>query len=183
MESHAADRPHRLAFVNDTRVMALLLAGGVIAAVVVFVVLLSTASFSEQTHSKNNQFAAGAAGLQVSKPGAIVDATNMKPGDSRTGDVEVTNTGERARLSVTVKGTAAAPALAAALNLKITTRGAPGTVLYNGPLGSAGRVELGTFVRDEKGAWTFELSLPSNADLSISGTTLDATFEWEARTP
>lgn len=175
-------RPTWLAFTSDTRVMALLLAGGVMALVVVFIVLLSNASFSDQTRSNDNRFSAGKAALQLSQTGAIVDAANLKAGDSRSGDIQVTNTGERARVSVAVKGAAADPALASALRLKITARGAPGTVFYDGSLGNAGRVELGTLGPGEASALTFQISLPSGSDPALAGRQLDAAFEWEART-
>ena len=181
----APSSPRRLAWLaafGDTRFLLLLIAGGTIALVVVFVVLVSNASFTQASQSKGNQFMAGAAQLRLSTTGPIVDALSLKPGDTRTGNVDVTNTGERASVSISVKGTGGAPALAAALILTIKLRGAPGTVYYNGPLDGAGRVVLGTYAPGATGELAFEITLPSGVDTSLGGKSLDATFEWEART-
>lgn len=171
-----------LAAFGDTRFLLLLIAGGTIALVVVFVVLVSNASFTQATQSKGNQFMAGAAQLRLSTTGPVVDALSLKPGDTRTGNVDVTNTGERASVSITVRGTGGAPALASALILTIKLRGAPGTVYYNGPLNGAGRVALGTYAPGATLELTFEITLPSGVDTSLGGKSLDANFEWEART-
>jgi hypothetical protein len=163
--------------------MLLLLAGSVIAFVVVFVVLLSNATFTSKSESRGNSLAAGTTSLSLSASGRIINADDMKPGDSRQGNISVTNTGERARLSVTPTGLGGAPALAQAMTLKISERDAPGTVKWNGPLANAGRVDLGPHQTDETSAWTFELTLPAGSDSSLRGAKLDAGFEWEARSP
>jgi hypothetical protein len=163
--------------------MVVLIAGGVVAAVVVFVVLPSGARFTEATESPGSGLSTGEANLEVSPAGQIVNADAMKAGDIRTGDVTVTNRGSRAQLSVTVMGASSAPTLAAAIKLKITDRDAPAVERYNGPLGAAGRIELGLYDKDAAGAWKIQLSLPSGADAALSGTRLDASFEWQARTP
>ena len=183
MQLREAERTRKPGFTSNTRLMVLLIAGGVIAGIVVFVVLLSGADFTEVTGSPGNELSAGDADLNVVPAGAIVNADAMRPGDIRDGEVTVTNRGSRANLSVTVKGAATAPAVAAAVRLKITDRDAPAVERYNGPLADAGRVELGTFDSGAAGAWKVQLSLPSDADPSLSGTRLDASFEWEARTP
>ena len=82
-----------LDFASDTRVMVTLLAGGVIAFVVVFVILFSNASFTQSSHSRATSSAPGQVGLTLSKPGPIVDAADLRPGQSRSGDIEVTTTG------------------------------------------------------------------------------------------
>lgn len=163
--------------------MVLLLAGAVIAFVVVFIVLLSNASFTSKSESKGNSLAAGATSLQLSTDARIIDADNMKPGEKRTGTIRVTNTGERARLSVGVIGIQSAPALADALRLKIESD-PPGTVFYpEGPLAGATRVVLGAHGPGQESALTFALTLPAGADPSLGGARLDAGFEWEARSP
>jgi hypothetical protein len=166
-----------------TRTLILLLAGGVIAAVVVFAVLFSSASFTAESRSPDTSLAAGTASLTVSPDDTIIDASKMKPNSVRSGDVTVTNTGSRAIVSVEVKGTAAEPALAAALTFKIAKQGDPGVVPYNGPLAGAGRVDLGTHEADQASAWTLTLSLPSTVDPALGSKQLAVEFEWMARTP
>ena len=169
-------------FVSDTRVMVVLLAGGVAAFVAVFVVLFTNASFTQSSRSEGNRLAAGTVGLSLSKPGRIVDATDLVPGQSRSGDIEVANTGDRAKLSVIATGVPAASALGQALRLKITPAGQPGNVIHNAPLAPASRIDLGTQNPGQTSAWTFELTLPTSA-AGLRNASLDAAFEWEARTP
>ncbi len=163
--------------------MVLLLAGGVIAFVIVFVVLLSNASFIEQSKSQDNRFGAGDAALELSTSGKIVDATDMRNGTTRDGDIGVTNRGERARVSVTLRGAETGPALADELDLKIFQPGSQGNPEYDGILGEMGTVELGTWPRGTTRDYTFEIHVPLLADPGLSGTSLDASFDWEARTP
>jgi hypothetical protein len=49
-------------------------------------------------------------------------------------------------------------------------------------LDGAGRVALGTYAPGATGELAFEITLPSGVDTSLGGKSLDATFEWEART-
>jgi hypothetical protein len=171
-----------LDFASDTRVMVALLLGGVTAFVVVFVILFSNASFTESSHSEGNKVSAGTVGLTLSKSDPIVDAADLVPGQSRSGDIQVTNTGNRARLSVTPTGVPGTSALAHALKLKITPTGQPGNVVHNAPLAPASRIDLGTQSPGQTSAWTFELTLPISA-AGLRGAALNAGFEWEVRAP
>ena len=163
--------------------MVTLLLGGVIALVVVFVILFSNASFTESSRSEGNKLTAAQVGLTLSKPGAIVDAANIRPGQSRSGDIQVTNTGNRAQLSVKPTGFADTSPLAKALRLKITPQGQPGTVISNSPLAPAQRIQLGTQTTGQTSAWTFELTLPSPPPPGLAGSSLNAAFDWEVRAP
>jgi hypothetical protein len=162
--------------------MGVLLAGGIIAFVVVFVILFSNASFTQSSHSKGNSFTAGGASLSLSKTGPIVDATDMQPGQSRTGDITVTNTGNAGPLSVSATGIATAPVLASVLRLKITPQGQPSNVLYDGTFAGASGIALGNLGGGQAGAFTFEITLPLSIDPSLAGVQLNASFEWEIRT-
>ncbi len=174
-------RAHGL--IGNTRRLVLLIAGGLIAGVVVWAVLLTSAVYTEESKSSGNDVSAGEARLSVSPTGPIVAADGLKPGDVRQGDAMVTNLGSPARLSVTVKGAAAAPALAAAVMLEILDRDTPSMVFYSGPLGGAGRVDLGAYGAGATKAVRIKLSLPSSASPSLSGQSVAASFEWEARAP
>src|SRR5688572_18666908 len=162
--------------------MVTLLAGGVIAFVVVFVILFSNASFTQSSRSKDNKLTAGQVGLTLSKPGAIVDPAVLRPGQSRSGDIEVTTTGHAGTLSVRPTGFPDTSPLAKAVRLKITPRGQPGTVLSNAPLAPAQRIVLGSQGGGQTSAWTFELTLPLGSS-GLGGTSLNAGFDWELRAP
>src|SRR4051812_7286743 len=174
----------RPAFGSRTRLLVLLLAGGVIAAVVVFVVLFSSASFTASSKSTGNSITTGSAALTVTSPAdPIVDADQMKPNSARSGDATVTNTGERAIVSLAVKGTSAEPAVAAILNLKIAKKSDPSVVPYNGPIAGATAVNLGTYSNGQAVTWTLTLSMPSTVDPALGGKKMPTDFEWTVRTP
>ena len=158
----------------------LLTAGGVIAVVVVFIIAVSLASFTDSSASKGNTVTAGQAALGLSPSGQIVSAANMRPGDARSGDVEVTNSGERADLSLTVN--APGSAFTSALKLKVTPRGEPANVLYNGAFAAPAPIQLGTLGKGGSKSFTLSISLPQGTVSSLGGSELNAGFVWEART-
>ena len=159
----------------------MLFACGVIAFVVVFVILLSNASFTERSNSKGNSFGAGETALRLSTLDPIVGAFNLRPGQTRAGEIVVTNAGDPAFLSVTPRGSASSPQVAQALRLRVAPRAEPGNPAYNGPYADAGRIQLGTQGRDATSAWRFEITLPLSAP-PLAGQALDGSFEWETRT-
>ena len=182
----------RLSFTSSTRTMVLLLVGALVAAVVVFVVMLSTGSFTASETSKASTFTAGTASLTVTTTDPLMDASGMKTGSVRSGEVTVTNTGSRAIVSVEAQGTGAEPLLASTLRLKITPANDPGDVRYNGSLAAAASpVSLGTYDTDVSTSWAFTLSLPSRVcpspdpcvDPSLARKELPIDFEWMVRTP
>jgi len=170
-----------LALFSDTRVMVTLLAGAVVAFAAVAVVLISNAAFTVSSNSGANSFSAGTIGLTLSKSGPIVDAANLRRGQSRSGDIEVTNTREPGVLSVTPTGFPDTSPLAQGMQLKITPQGQPANVFSNAPLAPAKRIVLGPQGSGAVSAWTFELTLRPDAAPDLGGTSLDASFEWEVR--
>jgi len=151
-----------------------------IAVVVVFVVALSLASFTESSKSTGNSLAAGKAALSLSPSGQIVSAANLRPGETRSGDVEVTNAGEQAEVSLTVK--APASAFTDALRLKVTPRGEPANVIYNGAFAAPGPIQVGSFGAGRVKAFTLSITLPQGTVSSLGGSQVAAIFTWEART-
>jgi hypothetical protein len=107
----------------------------------------------------------------------------MKPGSVRSGVATLTNTGSPAIVSVEVEGIDAEPQLAAVLNLKIARQNDPDAVPYDGPLGGAGRIDLGTHQKNEATGWTLTLSLPDPVDPALAEKRLAAEFHWRARSP
>jgi hypothetical protein len=104
----------------------------------------------------------------------------MRPGDSRSGDVEITNKGERADVSLTVNATASA--FTDALKLKVTPRAEPANVIYNGAFAAPGPIQLATIGGGGTKAFTLTISLPQNTVSSLGGSQLNSSFVWEART-
>jgi spore coat-associated protein N len=177
---------------------------GALACVLVAVGLAvgSGANYSSASANPTNTFDSGTLTQSNSKDGvAILTATNMKPGDSATGSVTITNTGSlagtfslsKSNLTDPITGTGGVK-LSDQLDLKIEdTTGSPTTppVVYNGKLSAMGTLALdydpstaGTqdpFVATN-GARTykFTVTLPSSTTNSYQGTSTSVEYDWAA---
>jgi spore coat-associated protein N len=140
---------------------------------------------STPTSISANAFASGSLTMTRSGSGAIFSASAMKIGDTATGSVTITNTGNLVG-HYTLNGTSSgSAALAAQLHLTVykDTDGS-GTPVYDGALGSFS-ADLGNFAATN-GAHTFyfHVSLPTTGsdatDNPLQGLSADETFTWSA---
>jgi spore coat-associated protein N len=119
-----------------------------------------------QTNSKNNS--------------ALFNIGNLKPGDSVTGSVTITNSGSLPA-SFNLKETAtngfANPDL---LTLKITDAAAPSTAVWSGTFGTLGTADLGSWAPGEQREFVFTVSLSQAATNAEQSKTATATYEWGA---
>lgn len=143
----------------------------------------SGATFSSQTATPSNTFASGTLTQTNSNNGvAIVTGANMKPGDVKTGEVTITNTGSLAGVFKLTEINDSNGFAAGSLNLKITDVASSATV-YDGDLGSVGEagIPLGTYAADG-GAKTyrFAVTLASAAGNADQGKTAAAEYVWTA---
>jgi hypothetical protein len=143
----------------------------------------SGATFSSQTANPTNTFASGTLTQTNSKNGvAIVTGANMKPGDVKTGDVTITNTGSLAGVFKLTEVNDSNGFAAGSLKLKITDVASSATV-YDGDLGSVADagIQLGTFAADG-GAKTyrFTVTLASAATNADQGKSAAAEYVWSA---
>ncbi|MBA2953679.1 hypothetical protein GON03_05075 [Nocardioides sp. MAH-18] len=179
----AAQEPttqERLAWMGrNSKKLILALVAMVIAAIVV---TFSFSLFSSSSANPGNMVGTGTMAIENSKEGiAILTVDDMLPGDAATGTVEVTNVGDAAGdfqlASSDLVDTPATPPLSSVLNLVITD-GA--TEVYNGPLASAGTIDLGTWQPDAKHTFTFTVTFAETAgnEYQDSQTTVD--FTWDA---
>jgi spore coat-associated protein N len=136
------------------------------------------------TSISSNAFAAGELKMTRSGTGAVLSADTMKIGDSATGSITITNTGNLAG-NYTLQGSSSgSAALAAQLHLVLYKDSDGGTAIYNGALGSFS-ASLGTFAASG-GAHTFyfHVSLPTTGsdagDNLLQGLSADETFTWTA---
>ncbi|HXY84689.1 MAG TPA: TasA family protein [Gaiellaceae bacterium] len=138
------------------------------------------------TSISSNAFTAGSLTMTRSGSGAIFSAATMKIGDTATGSVTITNTGNLAGAYTLAGSNSGSAALAGQLTLKIyEDTDNTGTVVYNGTLGGFSSASLGTFAANG-GAHTFyfHVSLPSTgsdtSDNAFQGLTSTETFTWSA---
>lgn len=142
----------------------------------------SGASFSSQTANPTNTFQSGTLVQTNSKNGtAIVTGANMKPGDVKTGEVTITNTGTLGGTFVLSEKNATNGFTAGSLSLKIEDTGTGATV-YSGDLGkvAAGGISLGDFAVNEAHTYKFTVTLQQSAPNADQGKSASADYVFDA---
>jgi hypothetical protein len=166
--------------------IALLVAAGAVAA-------FSSAAFSYKTSNPSNTFTAGILQHSNSKlNAAILTASLMKPGDSVTGSVTITNTGNIPGVfSLSQSGLVDTlgpngGALSDVLQLTIVDTGAPVPPVYNGLLKDMGTLSLGTWAAGAGKTYDFTVTFPdggpppdnTHGDNAYQGSSLTVQFDW-----
>lgn len=128
----------------------------------------STTSFTTGTLSQTNDHAGA----------AIFSASGLKPGDSQSGTVTITNSGSLAQL-FTLKESGVSNDLGSSLNLRVAADGSS-TPLYNGNFSSLPDTALGTgaWKAGDSHTYTFTVMLDSTAGNDLQGKGATATFTW-----
>lgn len=155
----------------------------------------SSASFTATSANPSNTFAAGTLSILNSKEGlAVLTASNMKPGDSATGTVDVENSGSLSGAftlsrSNIVDSDGANP-MSGKLNLVVKDCGdfssGPPTcdvgdpVRYTGTIAAMGSTALGTFVAAEKHRYEFTVTFDVSAGNAYQGDSSTTEFTWAA---
>lgn len=173
----------RVAFLEDRRLMGLLIAVGMILLVSLTLISFSGAYFTSSSRSPGNEFAAGSVEFTLSQTGPVVNGDEMRPGDVRSGNQVVTNTGHRAVLHLEVRrlDEQARPPLMDVLQVRVQqTAPAQQPPAYDGPLSSLSRVRLGTLARDEARTYTITVTWPAPDNyLSLRGNQIDLNWDWQ----
>lgn len=141
----------------------------------------SGASFSSQTANPTNTFTSGTLTQTNSKNGvAIVTGANLKPGDVKTGEVTITNTGTLGGRFVLNEKNAVNGFQAGSLNLKIDDT-TSNTNLYNGDLDkvSASGIALGDFAVNGARTYKFTVTLSADAPNADQGKSASADFTFD----
>jgi hypothetical protein len=182
-----------MAYVTRHPLRALLALAALTASVAVAVG--SSASFSASSANPSNTFAAGTLTILNSKEGtAVLTASNMKPGDSATGTVDVQNTGSLSGVFTLAKSgvvdSDGTNPLSAKLDLVVKDCGdfSSGTPTcdagdpqkYSGTISAMGTVALGTFAANEKHRYEFTVTFNSSANNNYQGDTSSVQFDWNA---
>jgi hypothetical protein len=115
---------------------------------------------------------------------AVLVAQGMKPGESRAGEVTVTNVGDTAgAFALSAAGLSQSSVrLADVLNLTVqdVTPGRPAAQLYNGSLQGLSGVAVGTLEQGEARRYRFTVNVFSGADNAYQGASATTSFVWSA---
>ncbi len=143
----------------------------------------STAVFTSSDANAGNLFASGDLGVDA-PDAAIFTATNMAPGDTRTGTATVENTGSVSgdfTMSAEVTDNTPGPGGGSLQDVLQVTVAEGGTNVY--PPGSfAGMqdVNLGSWDGGESHTYDFTVELPQSAGNEFENASTTVTFTWDA---
>ncbi|MGH2741952.1 MAG: hypothetical protein ACRDN8_05590 [Thermoleophilaceae bacterium] len=141
-----------------------------------------TAGILSQTNSKSNQ--------------AVLTASNMAPGDTATGTLDIANSGDLAAgmllRETATEDTPSSPAFSAKLRVLVEDLGDPAcesscpvaVTKYSGALGAMPEVSLGNFAPGARHRYRFTVTYPdggpNGADNACGGASTTVRFAWEA---
>jgi hypothetical protein len=151
----------------------------------------SGANFTASAANPTNTFTAGTLGIGSSSSSALFTATNLKPGDTVPGTVDIQNTGSLAgTFSLSTSHVTDASALLGQLDLKIEDCGlwngatqptCSGTnIIYNAKAGSVGTVNLGSFAASAKHRYKLDVTVPTAISNTFQGASATVQFDWTA---
>jgi spore coat-associated protein N len=151
----------------------------------------SGANFTASAANPTNTFTAGTLSIGTSSSSALFNATNLKPGDTVSGTVDIQNTGSvPGTFTLSTSHVTDASALLGQLDLKVEDCGlfngtsAPacgGTdVVYNAKASAVGTVNLNSFAASAKHRYKFDVTLPSTIANSFPGASATVQFDWTA---
>jgi hypothetical protein len=144
----------------------------------------SGADFSSHSANPANTFSSGSLVQSNSKAGvAIVTGSNLKPGDVRSGEVTITNTGTLAGTFKLTEAKAANAFGEGDMTLKIEdVSGKAPVSIYSGEIDkvpTAG-IGLGSYAAGEARTYRFTATFAQGSPNSDQGKTATADFEWDA---
>jgi hypothetical protein len=180
-------RLHRLA-AHPRRTLAAL--GVVLAAVGLTVG--SGASFTASAANPGNAFSTGTLVIANSPSTALLSVTGMKPGDTSSSTVDITNTGSLAGdFALKTSTPTGYTALLGQMQLTVVDCGAwtttaPGcttgttTNVYTGTVSGLTNASLGNYAGAIKHRYKFTATLPSSTDDTYQGKTAGIDFAWSA---
>lgn len=160
------------------------LAGVLTALVAVVAAVGSGADFSSHSANPANTFSSGSLLQSNSRSGvAIVTGSNLKPGDVRSGEVTITNTGSLAGTFKLSETNASNAFGAGNMTLKIDdVTGSKVVSVYSGDVGkvAAEGIALGSYAAGEAHTYRFTATFNKEAPNSDQGKVAKADYEWDA---
>jgi spore coat-associated protein N len=151
----------------------------------------SGANFTASAANPSNTFTAGTLSIGSSSSSALFNATNLKPGETVTGTVDIQNTGSLpGTFTLSTSHISDASNLLGQLDLKIEDCGlwngttqptcSGANILYNAKANAVGTVDLSSFAGSAKHRYKFDMTLPSTIANSFQGASATAQFDWNA---
>jgi spore coat-associated protein N len=166
----------------------------------------SGANFTAKAANPANTFTAGTLSIDNSRgngsnASAIFNASNLKPGDTATGTVDIQNQGSvpgAFTLSTSAAQDSTVVSLLGQLDVRIEDCG-PYTNNNTSPptcgsaaskvltttgtkLNGVGSLDLGSLAASEKHRYKFDISLPGTTGNAFQGKTASIAFDWDAQT-
>ena len=151
----------------------------------------SGANFTASAANPGNAFSTGTLVIANSPSTALLSVTGMKPGDSPSSTVDITNTGSLAGdFVLKTANTTGYAALLAQMDLVVLDCGAwtvsaPGcssgtTTVYTGKVSGLTSASLGNYAGGIKHRYKFTATLPGSTDDTFQGRTASVDFAWSA---
>jgi spore coat-associated protein N len=159
----------------------------------------SGASFTSTSANAGNIVTAGNLTHSNSKPGAILNVARIKPGESQSGTVDISNTGDVSGVFTVsesnILDSDSANKLSAKLNLVVSDLGDPGAtvppapvVKYSGELGALPATDLGAFATGATHRYKFTVTFPdggtpagpTSGDNAYKGGSVTVDYNWES---
>ena len=151
----------------------------------------SGANFTAHAANPANTFTAGTLSIADSASGAVLSATNLKPGDVNTGTVDIQNTGSiPGAFTLSTSNAVDTASLLGQLDLKVEDCGlysgttAPScstgtSVVYNGKANAIPSSALGTYAANAKHRYQFSVTMPTTIANTFQGKTATVEFDWD----
>jgi spore coat-associated protein N len=155
----------------------------------------SVSLFTSSSANPANTFTAGTLSHTNSKEGAaILTATSMVPGETQTGQVTITNTGDvsgKFRLSSSNLTDTPGPnggRLSEVLKLKVVDSSRTPRTIYDGRYNALPSTDLGTWAKGEAHTYRFTVTFPNGGvpqsattgDNAYKGSSTKIQFNWDA---
>jgi spore coat-associated protein N len=150
----------------------------------------SGANFTASAANPGNVFTTGTLLIGNSSSSALLNLTGMKPGDTQSSTVDITNTGSLDGDFVlkTANATGSSSLLGqmdlTVLDCGAWTTSAPScstsTTVYSGKVSSLTNSSLGNYAGGIKHRYKFTATLPSSTDNTFQGLTAGVDFTWSA---
>lgn len=110
---------------------------------------------------------------------AVLAASGMRPGDTATGDVRITNSGTLSATFRLAEGSAVNTFTAGSMTLRVVDV-ASGTTVYDGDVGGLGTRTVGGLAAGEARTYRFTARLSPTAPIGDQGRTARADYTWTA---
>jgi spore coat-associated protein N len=151
----------------------------------------SGANFTASAANPGNVFTTGTLLIGDSSSSALLNATGLKPGDSSSATVDITNTGSLdGDFALKTANAGGYTALLGQLDISVVDCGAwtstapsctTGTTsVYSGKVNALTNASLGSFAGGIKHRYKFTATLPSSTDDTFQGRTAQVDFTWSA---